>query len=134
VIYKGVFCSTGRLFYADVNTGLINEFVLGLDNRNLNLYVKGFGQDSSGEIYVLASQYLGPYGTGGEVLKIVDLCTARAPGDVNNDCLVDYLDLEQMSLDWLGMGPADLSGDLLINFEDFALLAATGLRITRAEQ
>ena len=120
---KAFFAPTGRLFYADVNTGLINEFIIGLDNRNLNLYVKGFGQDNSGEIYVLASQYLGPYGTGGKVLKIVDLCATRAPGDLNNDCVVDYLDLEQMLLDWLGVGPADLNGDSVINFEDFALLA-----------
>lgn len=115
---------SGRLFYADVNTGLINEFVIGLDNRNLNLFVKGFGQDNSGEVYVLASQYLGPYGTGGKVLKIVDLCTVRALGDLNNDCMVDYLDLKQMCLDWLGTGPAELNGDSAINFKDFALLAS----------
>jgi hypothetical protein len=57
------------------------------------------------------------------VLKIVDLCAARAPGDLNNDCAVDYLDLEQMLLDWLGVGPADLNGDSVVNFKDFALLA-----------
>ncbi len=114
----------GRLFYADLNTGLINEFVIGLDNRNLNLYLKGFGQDNSGEIYVLASQFLGPYGTGGKVLKIVGLCRSRTLGDINNDCVVDYLDLNQMALNWLGTGPADLNSDLIVNFEDFRILAA----------
>jgi glucose/arabinose dehydrogenase len=113
----------GRIFYADINTGLINEFVLGLDNRNLNLYLKGLGQDNLGEVYVLASRYLGPYGAGGEVLKIVDLCAARMPGDLNNDCVVDLFDLNQMSLEWLGAGPADLDGDAIVDFGDFAILA-----------
>ncbi|HTE28453.1 PQQ-dependent sugar dehydrogenase [Flavitalea sp.] len=38
---------------------------------NLQLYVKGFGQDSGGEIYVLASSIAGPSGTTGKVLKLV---------------------------------------------------------------
>ncbi|OHB62145.1 MAG: hypothetical protein A2167_00240 [Planctomycetes bacterium RBG_13_46_10] len=63
----------GRLFYADLETGLIQEFIIGADNHELGLYVKGFGVDADGEIYVLASSTLGPYGTGGVVLKIVGL-------------------------------------------------------------
>jgi glucose/arabinose dehydrogenase len=63
----------GRLFYADLGTGLIQELIIGADNRELGLYVKGFGVDADGEIYVLASSKLGPYGTGGVVLKIVGL-------------------------------------------------------------
>ena len=70
---RGFSASEGRLFYADLDTGLIQEFVIGLDDRKLGLYVKGFGQDLDGEIYLLASSNLGPYGTGGKVLKIVDL-------------------------------------------------------------
>jgi glucose/arabinose dehydrogenase len=38
---------------------------------NLQLYVKGFGQDSSGEIYVLATANAGPSGTTGKVFKLV---------------------------------------------------------------
>jgi glucose/arabinose dehydrogenase len=64
---------TGRLFYADLDTGLIQELIIGADDRELGLYVKGFGVDADGEIYVLASSTLGPYGTGGVVLKIVGL-------------------------------------------------------------
>ncbi len=120
---NGFTVANGRLFYTDVNTGIINEFAIGLDNRNLNLYLKGLGQDNSGELYVLASQYLGPYGTGGKVLKIVDLCSARTPGDFNNDCVVDNLDLRQIAINWLGTGPADLNGDSIVNIEDFAILA-----------
>jgi len=40
---------------------------------NIGYYVKGFGQDLNGEIYVLGSKRLGPAGTTGAVLKIVVL-------------------------------------------------------------
>jgi glucose/arabinose dehydrogenase len=63
---------TGRLFYADLETGLIQELIIGADDRDLNLYVKGFGIDAEGEIYVLAGTNLGPFGDAGLVLKIVD--------------------------------------------------------------
>lgn len=98
---KGFSAPNGRLFYADLNTKIINELVIGLDNRNLNIYVKGFGEDTSGELYLLGSHYLGPYGTGGVVLKIVDLCTARTLGDLNNDCNVDFKDLAILASHWL---------------------------------
>lgn len=61
----------GRLFYADLDTGLIQELTLGLDDRELGLFVKGFGQDANGELYVLASTALGPSGTTGVVLALV---------------------------------------------------------------
>ena len=63
--------------------------------------MKGFGQDSDGEIYLLASSNLSPYGTGGKILKIVDLCLYRIPGDLNNDCIVDDLDLNILEDHWL---------------------------------
>jgi len=44
---------------------------IGRDRHSLGLFVKGVGQDHDGEIYVLASSALGPYGTTGVVLKIV---------------------------------------------------------------
>jgi hypothetical protein len=57
----------GRIFYADLNSGQINEF-----NMNpLNLWLKGFGEDANGEIYVMGSTRLGPAGTTGQVLEIV---------------------------------------------------------------
>lgn len=62
---------TGRLFYAELETGLIKELIIGTDDRDLNLYVKGFGADSDGEIYVLGGTSLGPFGNSGVVLKIV---------------------------------------------------------------
>jgi len=61
----------GRLFYADLAKGQIQELLIGNPERSLGLYLKGFGQDRDGEIYVLGSSFLGPAGTGGVVLKIV---------------------------------------------------------------
>ena len=63
----------GRLFVADLLTGHIEELLIGEDAHNLNLYVKGIGRDRDGEIYVLASSALGPYGNTGVVLKVVGL-------------------------------------------------------------
>ena len=60
----------GRLFYADLSTGLIQELHIGLNDRSLGLFVKGFGQDANGELYVLGSTTLGPTGTTGVVLNI----------------------------------------------------------------
>jgi glucose/arabinose dehydrogenase len=39
---------------------------------NLGQYVKGFGQDRKGEIYVVTSVQIGPTGTTGKVYKLVD--------------------------------------------------------------
>ncbi|MFC1636724.1 PQQ-dependent sugar dehydrogenase [Planctomycetota bacterium] len=63
----------GRLLVADLLNGQIQELLIGKDSRNLNLFVKGIGQDHDGEVYVLASTALGPYGNTGVVLKIVGL-------------------------------------------------------------
>ena len=49
----------------------------------------------------LAGTYFGPFNTGGVVLKIVDLFTARMPGDVNKDCEVNFLDFAEVALNWL---------------------------------
>jgi glucose/arabinose dehydrogenase len=70
---RGFFDPDGRLFTADLLTGQIRELLIGSNSDNLNLYVKGLGLDHDGEIYVLASSALGPYGNTGVVLKIVPL-------------------------------------------------------------
>ncbi|MDB6035457.1 MAG: hypothetical protein JWM16_5795 [Verrucomicrobiales bacterium] len=61
---------SGRLFYLDQTNG-IHEFRIGLDDRPLNLWIKGFGEDADGEVYILGSRVLGPGGNTGRILKIV---------------------------------------------------------------
>lgn len=68
----------GRIFYADLDTGVINEFLLGDMDLPLGMFVKGFGQDASGELYLLAGTNLGPFGDDGVVMKIVPAPGASA--------------------------------------------------------
>jgi len=68
---KGFFSPGGRLFYADLLSGEIRELLLGPDKQPMQLFLKGLGQDASGEIYVLAGSSLGPFGTDGIVMKLV---------------------------------------------------------------
>jgi glucose/arabinose dehydrogenase len=91
----------GRLFVADLDLKTIEELTIGSTDRSLGLFVKGMGRDNSGELYVLASSNLGPYGTGGVVLKIVPVCGQDFPGDVNGDCKVNLDDFALMAADWL---------------------------------
>jgi glucose/arabinose dehydrogenase len=59
----------GRLFVLDRSE--FRELRLGHDNRSLGHWIKGFGQDQHGELYVFASTNLGPSGTSGKMLKLV---------------------------------------------------------------
>jgi glucose/arabinose dehydrogenase len=68
---RGFFSPDGRILVADLNTGVIEELLLGASGESLGLFIKGMGQDADGEVYVLASTALGPYGTTGQVLKLV---------------------------------------------------------------
>jgi glucose/arabinose dehydrogenase len=62
----------GRLFYAVPTAGSqIRELIIGPNDRGLNLWLKGFGRDEQGELYVLGSSVIGPTGTTGLVQKIV---------------------------------------------------------------
>jgi glucose/arabinose dehydrogenase/plastocyanin len=61
---------SGRLYYLDAGN-ILKEFHLGLEDRPLGFWLKGFGQDATGELYVLVSRVLGPSGDSGRVLKIV---------------------------------------------------------------
>ncbi len=49
----------GRLFALDLTTMQIEEILIGDLGLPLDLYIKGFGEDEAGEIYLLADQYLG---------------------------------------------------------------------------
>jgi glucose/arabinose dehydrogenase len=62
----------GRLFYADLNTGALDEFLLPQFANGVlpnGLTVHGFGQDDSGELYALVTN-TPSNGTGGIVYRI----------------------------------------------------------------
>jgi glucose/arabinose dehydrogenase len=63
----------GRLFYADLQMGTINEFLIpqfANDQLPNGLTVHGFGEDGNGEIYAMVTN-TPPNGTGGIVYKFV---------------------------------------------------------------
>ena len=61
---------SARLFYLDA-ANAVKEFRIGLEDRPLGLWVKGFGEDDTGEVYIFASRVLGPAGNTGKILKII---------------------------------------------------------------
>lgn len=65
----------GRLFYADLQNGVINEFLLPQFAAGVlpnGLTVHGFGQDANGELYALVTN-TSANGTGGIIYKFVPL-------------------------------------------------------------
>jgi glucose/arabinose dehydrogenase len=60
--------STGRLFYSDFSGGLIQELRIGDPERNLGIFLKGFGQDDNGDVYALGDE-----NGNGFVYKIVSI-------------------------------------------------------------
>ncbi len=72
-VFGDLFGSTGsaRLFYSDLTDGTILEFKPGGQNPLEGSFLKGFGRDDAGEIYVLADTNIGPSGTGGQAFKII---------------------------------------------------------------
>lgn len=61
---------SGRLFYGDLEKGDMFEFRLGDADLPLGSFVKGFGQDAQGELYLLVGQNGGPSGTTGRILRL----------------------------------------------------------------
>lgn len=69
----------GRLLYLDdFSSGVVKEFQLGYDARPLGFFVKGFGQDPQGDVYVLADSEVGPTGAGGRIFKLVSVPASPA--------------------------------------------------------
>jgi glucose/arabinose dehydrogenase len=65
----------GRLFYADLETGEIKEFLLPQfpsDQLPNSLTVHGFGQDGNGELYAMVTNSP-PNGTGGIIYKFLPI-------------------------------------------------------------
>lgn len=73
-IFSGGFTAPdGKIFIAQSKTtGLwsFEEIVLKDLPNNLGLFLKGFGQDLKGEIYIVGSTQLGPSGNSGKVYKL----------------------------------------------------------------
>ncbi|MCA9279250.1 MAG: PQQ-dependent sugar dehydrogenase [Phycisphaeraceae bacterium] len=108
--------ASGRLFYSDLNAGTINEFILGKDNRDLGLYIKGFGQDDDGEVYLLAGTNLGPFGNFGSVYKLVDVCYA----DCDDSGTLNIFDYICFGNDYAANGMyADCNVDGTLNIFDY---------------
>jgi len=66
--------ATGTVYSADMTTsGSWPNSLLSLNGfpANLGTYLKSFGQDQSGEIYLLTSDQIGPQGNSGKVYKMV---------------------------------------------------------------
>jgi glucose/arabinose dehydrogenase len=61
---------SARLFTLDPNF-VIEELRIGQDDRPAGFWLRGFGQDADGELYVFGSTVLGPNGNTGQMLKIV---------------------------------------------------------------
>ncbi|MGI8891460.1 MAG: hypothetical protein ACR2G0_11840, partial [Chthoniobacterales bacterium] len=61
--------SSGRLFYSDVASGVIQELPLGDPEHDLGILIKGFGRDDAGDIYVVGDGA----GVGGVVYKLVSI-------------------------------------------------------------
>ncbi len=61
---------SARLFNLDPNSE-IQELRIGLADRPTGFWLRGFGQDAEGELYVFGSTVLGPRGNTGQMLKIV---------------------------------------------------------------
>jgi uncharacterized protein (TIGR03118 family) len=61
---------SARLFSLDPNS-VIQELRIGLVDRPTGFWLRGFGQDTDGELYVFGSTVLGPRGDTGQMLKIV---------------------------------------------------------------
>jgi hypothetical protein len=60
----------------------------------------------------------------------ITACASVGPvrGDINNDCVVDFYDIQQLGLNWLAAsGAADLNSDGRVNLKDFAMVASNWL-------
>jgi glucose/arabinose dehydrogenase len=107
----GVFGSpSGRLYYLDANSN-VNELRLGLADRALGLFLKGYGEDAAGELYIFTSKPQGPTGNGGSMFKLVP--PPAAPLAVTSGNVVNGTNFQTA---WAGgVGPFALQRKLALN-------------------
>ncbi|MEK6701377.1 MAG: PQQ-dependent sugar dehydrogenase [Planctomycetota bacterium] len=110
----------GRLFYADLDTGLIKEFLLPQFPAGIlpnGLTVHGFGQDTAGELYAMTTNTPSS-GTGGIIYKIG--CAI----DFDGDGSADFFDYDAFVVCFEGGAcppgrTADFDGDGTVDFFDY---------------
>jgi glucose/arabinose dehydrogenase len=127
----------GRLFYADLETGIINEFLLPQFAAGVlpnGLTVHGFGQDAAGELYAMTTNTPSS-GTGGIIYTLTTICPAdfgkqgglAGPDGVldNNDFIVfiDFFFTQNGRAD-VGMQGGLPGADGLFDNNDFVVFIA----------
>ncbi len=73
---------SGRLFYLD-EANAVKELRIGGEDRPLGMWLRGYGQDANGEVYILCSRQLGPTGNTGRMLKLVPVPSAVAMASIS---------------------------------------------------
>jgi len=84
--FSADFGPTGRIYYTELtgpSAWVRKQFALTPGGAPLGKYVKGFGEDQAGEVYVCAGDDLAPSGTSGVIYRIVApptgaCCTLRS--------------------------------------------------------
>jgi hypothetical protein len=72
---QAFFNPSGTLLFIDDPSGpspTIEQFQIGLDDRDYGLFLKGFGEDEAGEVYACGSTALAPTGSTGVCQRIVE--------------------------------------------------------------
>lgn len=103
----------GRLYYLEQGQSgfSIRQFRIGAVDRPYGLYLKGFGEDEQGELYVCGTGALAPFGNTGVVQRIaVELNDSDA--DLNGDGCVDRADYSILIGEIRGSTVQDISRDL----------------------
>jgi hypothetical protein len=104
---------SGRLFHGAEGEDIV-EFALA--DGDLGLFVLGFGQDASGELYVMANETGVPFEDTGVVLRIESVCGADCDAD-GRLTINDFVCFQEQ---WQAQSAyADVDGNGAFNILDF---------------